>query len=162
MHTWIQNKSSSLTGACINHICGSRLCLPSGQGDGTYHWSLAQRAPPEYLQRKGRNPPGTHTGLCPWPTSPLASHSPDAGSPQAQCTLGSRIPGHREARVAQHWGSSLTWWLEGWGYSHLWSRKISEWRLSSLWLMSKINRSPRVPELELLVGRVYFLINPNI
>lgn len=38
-------------------------------------------------------------------------------------------------------------------------QKVAEGRLSSLWLISGSKRRPRVPELELLVGFVYFVIN---
>lgn len=47
----------------------------------------------------------------------------------------------------------------GVGVFPLLEQKVAEGRLSSLWLISGSKRRPRVPELELLVGFVYFVIN---
>ena len=61
------------------------------------------------------------------------------------------------------WDSHLAWvtgWVAGWvGVLPLLEQKVSEWRLSALWLMSRSDRSPRLPEVALSVGWVYIFPN---
>lgn len=53
--------------------------------DDTNHWWLVQTVPQVYPQRREHIPQETHKRWLPWPTSPLAFHSPASEWLQALC-----------------------------------------------------------------------------
>lgn len=145
-HMNAEQEFRSLTDVCINHICGPRRCLPKWARvtvPTTDHlpkellWSVSKErdaAHQELIQDYAHGPP-VH-----WLPIALAQDHLRRNVLRGPAYLGEEKPG---------WLSFLRQ-LIGMTAGGVKKKSLNE--DSANWLMSRINRRPRVPELELLRG----------